>query len=383
MSSPSSELVEATRNVEVADVLTEATKAGQTVRPQGAAGWLDAWGLEGETPALPDRAISLLGFDKIVEYEPADLTMTVGAGVPLSRIADLTRPNKQWLALDPLCEPDATIGATVATGSVGSLRTGFGGSRDLVLGCTMVTGDGRQLELGGRVVKNVAGFDLLKLMIGGWGKFGVITQVTVRLNPYPTRDFTLVYESDDLGTLLSVGRALATAPVVPAALRLDLKEDSAQLLARVVGGEASAPVEADMLEDAAAGIADSSSIQTGEPSRAIWSQQQRAPKDGATELAMYSKPTRLPAMKGALDGARKAGWRIRCDITEGSYWVDGVDASLDAILGWADVGASLRILNADVETRRLLHARQHATGATVRGLVQRLTRAFDPAGVLQ
>ena len=88
-------------------------------------------------------------------------------------------------------------------------------------------------------------------------------------------------------------------------------------------------------------------------------------------------------MQGQLEAARSTGWRVRCDLTEGACFVDGADASLEPIVGWTDTGASLRILNADTETRAALSRQRSATSATVRGLVARLTQAFDPAGVLQ
>ena len=164
----------------------------------------------------------------------------------------------------------------------------------------MITGDGRRLELGGRVVKNVAGFDLLKLMVGWvgdvWrhhpGHGGALTQ-------YPTRDITLVYEADSLETLLAVGRALATAPIVPAALRLDLLGDTAQVAARVVGGEFSAPAEADILEKAAAHLASPASIQTADASRAVWVEQQQAPVVGTTELSLIRKAFSTPGDAGS------------------------------------------------------------------------------------
>lgn len=368
---------------EVIDVLTAASRESQKVRPVGGGSWLGAWGIKSVPPAEPDVRLDVRGLDDIVEYEPADLTMTVGVGVTLDRIAELTRPNQQWLALDPQSGAETTVGAMVATASGGALRSGFAGPRDHVLGVTMVTGDGRVLELGGRVVKNVAGFDLLKLMVGGWGRFGVITQVTVRLHPLPARDITLIYEADDPEHLASVARAIATASIVPAALRLDLDpQASAQLAVRVVGGEASAPVEADILETSGSDKGGVARREEGASSAKLWAKQQRAPAAAATELAIVFAPSELPRMVPAIASARAAGWRVRCDVTEGLCSVDGIDAPTSAIAEWVMAGASLRVLKATEAQRHRLQASEPRSDEVLQGLIGRLTQAFDPVGVL-
>lgn len=368
---------------EVIEVLTASGRESQTVRPQGGGGWLGAWGIEGAAPGEPDVRLDLSGLDEVVEYEPADLTMTVGAGVTLDRIAELARPNQQWLALDPQSAAGSTIGATVATASGGALRSGFSGPRDHVLGVTLVTGDGRLLELGGRVVKNVAGFDLLKLMVGGWGRFGVITQVTVRLHPLPVRDITLVYEADDPAHLAAVARAVATASIVPAALRLALDlQGPGQLAVRVVGGEASAPVEADVLEAAGSAQGGAARREEGATSAKLWATQQRTPAEEATELALFFTPSELPGLVPAIVSARAAGWRVRCDVTEGLCAVDGIDAPTAPITEWTTAGASLRILKGTEEARQRLQPSEASSDEVVQGLVGRLTKAFDPGGVL-
>ncbi len=373
--------VQAHSTKDVAAALSSASREQQRLRPLGAATWAGAWGLSGSPPGVPNETITLVGCNELVEYEPADLTMTVGAGVTLDEIADLTRPNGQWLALDPMAESATTIGATVATASAGALRTGFGGVREHVLGLTVVTGDGRVLELGGRVVKNVAGFDLLKLMVGGWGRFGVITQVTLRLNPLPLRDITLVYESDQPAALASVARGLATAPVVPAALRLDFGPTGLRLAARVVGGEASAPVEADILE-AAAGGGRVPQRHEGSASAAWWTDQNVAPDPSATELALHFVPTTLVETVSAMGAAHQSGWRVRCDPYEGVCAVDGVEANPDSIEGCTALGASLRVLKAPGSDGARLRALETPSDEVVKRLVERLISAFDPAGVL-
>ena len=372
---------EASRVEDVVEALSAASREGRRVRPVGAGSWADAWGLDGDTPDAPDATIGIGSFAEVVEYEPADLTMTVGAGATLSSIAELARQNAQWLAVDPTAQSAATIGATVATASSGALRAGFGAVRDHVLGLTLVTGDGRVLELGGRVVKNVAGFDLLKLMVGGWGRFGIVTRVTVRLNPLPTRDITLIYDSEDTAQLATVARTLATAPVVPAALRLDFVGSSARLATRIVGSDASAPEEARVLESAAA-VGPTPRRETGEGSVGFWETQSRPVANDPTELEMFFAPSALPSMVGPIQEAQRAGWRIRCDATEGLCTVVGTGAPLESISSWTRAGASLRVLRATGEERAALKNFEDAPDPAVRRLVDRLVHAFDPLGVL-
>jgi glycolate oxidase FAD binding subunit len=139
----------------------------------------------------------MLTLDKqrgIVDYVPEDLTITVQAGTTLNDIAAATRAKGQWLPLDPAGSPDGSIGATIATGSCGALAHSYGLARDFILGIEFVSGNGEIIRAGGRVVKNVAGFDLMRLLSGSWGTLGVITEVTLRLYALPKRDRTFVLE---------------------------------------------------------------------------------------------------------------------------------------------------------------------------------------------
>jgi FAD/FMN-containing dehydrogenase len=127
--------------------------------------------------------------------------------------------HRLWLAIDPPGRPDRTIGSVIATGTAGPLRHGFGPVRDQVLGCTVVTGDGRLVAAGGRVVKNVAGYDLTKLHAGGFGAFGIITDLHLRLRALPAVDLTLLAQGDRLA-MLDAGRRAMDAAVSTIALEL-------------------------------------------------------------------------------------------------------------------------------------------------------------------
>jgi glycolate oxidase FAD binding subunit len=171
----------------------------------------------------------------VTEYEPGDLTLTVRAGTALSDIARVTAHEGQWLTLDPSGSADGSLGATIATASAGPLASAFGTPRDHLLGCVAVTGNGEVVRAGGRVVKNVAGFDLSRLMTGAWGTLGVITEVTVRLRAKPEVDRTLAVTIDraDVDPASAAWRWLRASPFTPLAAELC----SASLARRIGAGD--------------------------------------------------------------------------------------------------------------------------------------------------
>jgi glycolate oxidase FAD binding subunit len=136
------------------------------------------------------------GLDRILEHDPGDLTCTVEAGVRLSQLQAVLAETGQRLSLDPPDDP--TIGALLARNLSGPLRHRFGAPRDLVLGATLVLGDGTIASAGGKVVKNVAGYDLARLVCGSEGRLALVARASFRLHPLPKASRTLVVETDDV-----------------------------------------------------------------------------------------------------------------------------------------------------------------------------------------
>ena len=142
-----------------------------------------------------DVILSTRRLNRLLEHEPGDLTVIVEAGLRLSELQELLGRNGQMLALDPPGDP--TLGACLAGDLSGPLRHRFGAMRDLVIGVTVVLADGTISSSGGKVVKNVAGYDLGKLFSGSRGRLGLVARVALRLHPLPAASATVVAETDD------------------------------------------------------------------------------------------------------------------------------------------------------------------------------------------
>jgi glycolate oxidase FAD binding subunit len=200
----------------VAAVVRESVASRTPVRIAGRSSWLSAG-----RPVKANKTLSLRDDSGVVNYVPGDLTLTLRAGTTLGEIERISGEHDQWLPLDPFGSDDGTIGATIATASAGPLGTSFGLPRDLLLGLEFVNGRGEIVRAGGRVVKNVAGFDLSRLLTGSWGTLGVITEVTVRLYARPKVDRTFAVS---LGrgqkSTTELLRAIASSPLAPFALEI-------------------------------------------------------------------------------------------------------------------------------------------------------------------
>lgn len=174
---------------EISEILRLSNAAGLAVIPRGG-GTKFGWG---NAPARADLILSTARLNEIIEHAWADLTVTVEAGCTIQRLQETLAEHGQRLALDPLWPEKATIGGVLSANDSGTLRLRFGALRDLIIGATIVLADGTLASSGGKVVKNVAGYDLPKLVTGALGTLGVITRAVFRLHPLPrnTRSFSV------------------------------------------------------------------------------------------------------------------------------------------------------------------------------------------------
>jgi glycolate oxidase FAD binding subunit len=176
---------------EVAAVLRSANELGLSVVPVGGFTHQEI----GNLPPQVDIVLSTSRLVEVEHYDPGDLTIGIGAGCTATHLSAIVAENGLLFAADPAQAERCTLGGLLATNMSGPLRHGYGGLRDYCLGVRFVTGDGRKAKGGGRVVKNVAGYDLMKLMIGSQGTLGVITSASFKLFPAPrqTRTFTATF----------------------------------------------------------------------------------------------------------------------------------------------------------------------------------------------
>lgn len=179
---------------QLARVLHLANEAGLVVIPCGGRTKLE-WG---NPPRAADLVISSARLDRVLEHAWADLTVTVEAGCTIDTLQRTLALHGQRLAIDVLWSERATVGGILATNDSGSLRSRFGGLRDLIIGTTIVLPDGTIARSGGKVVKNVAGYDLMKLTTGALGTLGVTVSAVFRLHPLPLAQQTISFETPDL-----------------------------------------------------------------------------------------------------------------------------------------------------------------------------------------
>lgn len=178
-----------------------------------------------------DLLISTQRINRVIEHAAGDLTITVEAGITLAQVNEFLAPHNQFLAFDPAYPNQATIGGIIATADTGSWRHRYGGVRDRLIGLSFVRSDGEIAKAGGRVVKNVAGYDLMKLFIGSYGSLGIISQATLRLYPIPQSSATVVL-SGNPEAIAQATQTLLSSSLTPTALDLRPQNDQILLIAR-------------------------------------------------------------------------------------------------------------------------------------------------------
>ncbi len=200
----------------MAELLASCSASGSTIQTGGAfsKNRLGA-------PSLPsDVVISTAKLDKVLQYEPKDLTISVEAGMPWSRFTALLAENGQMVPLDPPFSSSASVGGAIVSNICGPRRRWFGSARDVVIGMRYATLEGRLVDSGGMVVKNVAGLDTGKLMIGSYGTLGVAVSVNFKLSPVAPATRTFVFHSTALKAVLDKRDSILASPLQPWAIDL-------------------------------------------------------------------------------------------------------------------------------------------------------------------
>jgi glycolate oxidase FAD binding subunit len=315
-----------------------------------------------------DAELTTEGLDEIVEHNVGDLTAVLQAGVPLARAQQEFASAGQMFALDPL-DLGGTIGGVVATNDSGPLRARYGGARDLVVGMRVALADGTVAKSGGKVIKNVAGYDLAKLFVGSFGRLGAILEVSVRLHPLPPSTATAVGRSDDPDALGRAALAVSHARLEQMSLDVRWAEGAGAVLARFGGATAVAQAEA------AARLLDGAEVVDEDD--ALWEAQrdgQRSPAGLVVKVSALQ--TDLPEL---LRLARDHGATLVGRAGLGLHWLR---------LDEGDHGALVRALRERFAAVVLDHPAGVEPGphepsdAGARLLAGRVKERFDPDGKL-
>lgn len=280
---------------------------GRPVRPVGGRTKLD-WGALGEPP---DVELSTERLDALLEHNEGDLTAVLQGGVRLRDAQETFARAGQRLALDPP-DPDgrATLGGVVATADSGPLRHRYGGIRDLILGIQLALPDGTTARAGSRVIKNVAGYDLAKLMCGALGTLGVICEVIVRLHPQVDGTVTVVGAGEDARTLATAARELARRPLELEALDVRWDGGHGAVLAQA-GGQAAAVAAATVADVlSAAGL----EVELREDDAELWDQQRARQRAAGAERAVVRVSFAPGELQGVLEAAPSAVVRAGAGI---------------------------------------------------------------------
>lgn len=290
----------------VCEILRDAERGGRKVFPAGASSQHDL-----RDDVLPVNAVVLktTRMSRLVGHEPADLVATAEAGMTLADFNREVGRAGQWLPLDPPGGGGATLGGIVATGAAGAQGLGYGAPRSYVLGMKVALAGGRVIRVGGRVVKNVAGYDLCKLFTGSRGTLGVILEITFKLRPRPRREATLVARSKDLPRLIEAARAVAGSQLLPVAVELlssptaraagvtDAREEFF-MFARFAGTDGAVEYQLARAEELVEGSTASASVERVEEDGRVWARLAKA--SGCAGRGLVWRACVQPSGLGAL-----------------------------------------------------------------------------------
>jgi glycolate oxidase FAD binding subunit len=242
---PLAQTLRPTTASEVAAALRDAHESAAAVYPLGGQTALD-FGLAAKTPGV---GLSLARLDRVVDYPARDMTITVEAGITLGKLAATLAESGQRLPIDAPHAAQATLGGLIATNHSGPLRYSQGTIRDYVIGISAVDGAGRPFRGGGRVVKNVAGYDFCKLLVGSLGTLGIITQMTLKVKPITPASTMLVCELADWEAVEPLLARLVTTAITPAFIELLYGPAWSASAPRVVVGMEGSATEVDWMRE--------------------------------------------------------------------------------------------------------------------------------------
>jgi glycolate oxidase FAD binding subunit len=374
---------------DLARCLRWARGAGLKVAPRGG-GTKMGWG---NPPAACDLVLSTARLDRVSEHAWADMTVIAEAGCRVADLQQALAEHGQHLALDPLWPERATIGGILSTNDSGTLRLRYGSLRDLIIGITVALPDGTLAKSGGKVVKNVAGYDLAKLFTGALGTLGVIVQAIFRLHPLPreTRSLTFSGTPAALNQLLL---SIQAARLTPLGLQLRAAPGGARLDVSFDGTAAGIQAQLDQVRQLAAPFPSPSDspadIWTSH--QAIWDGAVSAPRRLVARLSVL--PSRIAAVCALIElsaAARSLAWQMVVQgVGAGYVRLEGDEPALRATLlalreelagtGESKPGGTIVALGCPLAVKRGLDV--WGPAADAQPVMVRIKQRFDPDGTL-
>ncbi|GLV24543.1 glycolate oxidase subunit GlcE [Sphingobium sp. Cam5-1] len=374
-----------TREDELADVIADAAREGVRLAITGGGS------KSGFGAPIEARPLSMRGFAGVVDYDPAELVLTVRVGTPLAEVEALVAEQNQMLAFEPFDHGPiygapagaATIGGTVAAGVAGSQRLSHGGARDHLLGFRAVSGRGEPFVAGAKVVKNVTGYDLPKLAAGSWGRLFAMTEVTLKVLPHPRAYATRAIEGlDEAQAVKAMAVAMGSQAEIAAAAHLPGCGRNGRALTafRIQGVGPSVAARGAMLDTLLAAFGKVEALDETEGKR-VW--------DGLRTLSPL--PANQPlwrinvapsASLAVVSALRPLGAQWLFDWAGGLIWMtfDGDPQAVRAAA--AAAGGHATLARAPAATRAAVPA-FHPQAPGVAALEERVRRAFDPARLFE
>jgi glycolate oxidase FAD binding subunit len=324
-------VLEPVNEQQLAVVLRLANDAGLAVIPRGGGTKL-SWG---NPPTRADVILSTARLDKIIEHAWADLTVSVEAGCTIQKLQSALAQHGQRLALDPLWPEQATIGGVLSTNDSGSLRLRFGSLRDLIIGVTLALPDGTIASSGGKVVKNVAGYDLPKLITGALGTLAVITRAVFRLHPHPRNLKTISISGCNLEEMQRLILAIQDSKLAHTSLQTRIAQDAEPVIDILFEGTEAgiAAQEAQLRELARPTTAANAPSVVWAASQELWDSANSGTVAVAKIATLPASIARTIETAQRAASSRKTHWKLTMQAT-GIGWMrlDATPENLQAVL---------------------------------------------------